>query len=167
MLISDNRIEVVACFILDFRRLGHSNNLNDSAIHTLSLFKISYEIKTRPRGYKTWVHSPTQNKVQWLAAWGHVSASSQSFRFILSWRLCSSFITLRPVLCSLIAFTEWLIKANGDCNFTWNLNQSMDQCIHGNTQQFDPLGSLRLPPIQWMTRWEISTSNIWKERAHG
>ena len=37
-----------------------------------------------------------QNKAQWLAASGHVSASSQSFRFILSLRMNSSFITTRP-----------------------------------------------------------------------
>ena len=37
--------------------------------------------------------SLTQNKVKWLAACGHVSASSQSLHFILSWRLYSSFIT--------------------------------------------------------------------------
>ena len=49
-----------------------------------------------PRGYKTWVHSQTQNKVQWLAGCGHVSAISQSLRFILSLRMYSSFITLRP-----------------------------------------------------------------------
>ena len=49
-----------------------------------------------PRGYKTWVHSQIQNKGQWLAACGHVAASSQSLRFILSLRLYSSFITLRP-----------------------------------------------------------------------
>ena len=41
-----------------------------------------------PRGYK--------NKVHKLAASGHVSASSQSLRFILSLRLYSSFITSRP-----------------------------------------------------------------------
>ena len=41
----------------------------------------------RPRGYKTWVHSQTQNKAQ---------RGSQSLRFILSLRLYSSFITLRP-----------------------------------------------------------------------
>ena len=54
--------------------------------------------KIRPRGYKTWVHSQTQNKAQWLAACGHVSAISQSMRFILSLRLYSSFITSRPVV---------------------------------------------------------------------
>ena len=53
---------------------------------------------TRPRGYKAWVHSQTQNKAQWLAVCGHVSASSQSLRFILSLSLYSSFITSRPVL---------------------------------------------------------------------
>ena len=36
--------------------------------------------RSRPRGYKTRVHSQTQNKAQWLAACGHVSASSQSLR---------------------------------------------------------------------------------------
>ena len=54
-----------------------------------------------PWGYKTWVHTDSQtqrNKVQWLAAWGHVSASSQSLRFILSLRLYSSFITSGPSL---------------------------------------------------------------------
>ena len=48
--------------------------------------------------YKTWVHSQTQNKAHWLAACGHVSASSQSLRFILSLGLYSSFITSRPEL---------------------------------------------------------------------
>ena len=42
---------------------------------------------TRPRGYKTWVQSQIRNKVQWLAVCGHVSASSQSLRFIMSLRL--------------------------------------------------------------------------------
>ena len=51
---------------------------------------------TRPRCYKTWVHSQTQNKAQWLAAWGHVSVSSQLVCLILSLRLYSSFITSRP-----------------------------------------------------------------------
>ena len=35
-----------------------------------------------PRGYKICVQSQTQNKAQWLASCGHVSPSSQSFRFI-------------------------------------------------------------------------------------
>ena len=41
---------------------------------------------------RTWPQ--TQNKAQWLAACRHVSASSQSLRFILSLRMNSSFITL-------------------------------------------------------------------------
>ena len=49
-----------------------------------------------PRGYKTSVQSQTQNKAQWLAACGHVFASSQSLHFILSLRMNSSFITSRP-----------------------------------------------------------------------
>ena len=52
--------------------------------------------QTRPRGCKAWVHSQTHNKVQWLAACGHVAASSQSLHFILSLKMCSSFITSRP-----------------------------------------------------------------------
>ena len=43
-----------------------------------------FNCSTRPRGYKTWVQSQTQNKAQWLTACGHVSTSSQSLRFILS-----------------------------------------------------------------------------------
>ena len=42
---------------------------------------------TWPRGYKTWVHSQTQNKVHRLVACGHMSASSQSLFFILSLRM--------------------------------------------------------------------------------
>ena len=57
-----------------------------------------YENLIRPRGYKAWVHSQTQNKAQWLAVCGHVSASSQSLRFIFSLSLYSSFITSRPDL---------------------------------------------------------------------
>ena len=52
-------------------------------------------ITLRPRGYKTSVQAQTQNKAQWLAACGHVSANSQSLRFILSLRMNSSFITSR------------------------------------------------------------------------
>ena len=60
----------------------------------LELVLIRYH--DRPRGYKTWVQSQTQNKAQWLVAFGHVSASSQSLRFILSLRMNSSFITAMP-----------------------------------------------------------------------
>ena len=49
-----------------------------------------------PRAYKTRVHSQTQNKAQWLAVCGHMSASNQSLGFILSLRLYSRFITSRP-----------------------------------------------------------------------
>ena len=52
-------------------------------------------VKIRPRGYKTWVHSKSKIKAQWLAACGHVSATSQSLRFILSLRVNSSFIASR------------------------------------------------------------------------
>ena len=55
-----------------------------------------YAWTTSPEVYKTWVHSRAQNKVQWLVACGHVSASSQSLRFILSLSLYSSFITSGP-----------------------------------------------------------------------
>ena len=47
------------------------------------------------------VHSQTQNKAQLLPACGHVSASSQSLRFILSLRMYSSVITSRPGSCVL------------------------------------------------------------------
>ena len=58
--------------------------------------EIKLYLSIRPRGYKAWVHSQTQNKAQWLAACGHVSTSSQSLRFILSLSLYSSFIASRP-----------------------------------------------------------------------
>ena len=59
-----------------------------------------------PWGYKTWVHSQTQNKVQWLAAcWRHVSASSQSLLIILSLKKNSSFITSGP--CHTHLWKEW------------------------------------------------------------
>ena len=59
-----------------------------------------YVPNSRHRGYKTGVHSQTQNKAQGLAAIGHMSASSQSLRFIYSLSLYSSFITSRlgPIL---------------------------------------------------------------------
>ena len=61
-------------------------------------------IESWPRGYQTWVQSRTQNKAQWLAACGRVSASSQPLRFILSLRMNSSFITSRPDLCPFLTF---------------------------------------------------------------
>ena len=59
---------------------------------------LHFSSETTPRGNKTWLQSQTQNKAQWLADCGHVSASSQSLRFILSLRMNSSFITSRAVL---------------------------------------------------------------------
>ena len=56
-------------------------------IRWLSHFLNHVLLRSRARGYKTWVHSQTQNKAQWLAACRRVSASSQSLRFILSLRL--------------------------------------------------------------------------------
>ena len=62
-----------------------------------------------PRGYKTRVHSQTQNKAQWLATCRHVSASSQSLRFILSLslRLYSNFITSWPRLLAPLNMLAW------------------------------------------------------------
>ena len=68
----------------------HRRCLN--VLHRLGRFA-GYVI--RPRGYKNIVQPQTQNKAQWLAACGHVSASSQSLRFILSLRINSSFVTSR------------------------------------------------------------------------
>ena len=73
-----------------FTTLTHTfTSCSHKPVHTCSL--------AWPRSYKTWVHSQTQNRAQWLVACGHVSASNQSLRFILSLKLYSSFITLRPV----------------------------------------------------------------------
>ena len=74
------------------------------------LFIGNKKILTWPLGYKTWVHSHTQNKAQWLAACLNVSASSQSLRFILSLRLYSSFITSRPILYLLVLSADKLCK---------------------------------------------------------
>ena len=54
--------------------------------------------ETYSGGYKTEVQSKAQNKAQRSAACGHVSASSQSLRFILSLRINSSFITSGPYI---------------------------------------------------------------------
>ena len=54
-----------------------------------------YNLISQAQRYKTLVESQAQNKAQLLAACGHVSASSQSLRFILSLRMNSSFITFR------------------------------------------------------------------------
>ena len=56
----------------------------------------TFSLTHRPWGYITWVQYQAQNKGQWLAACGHVSASSQSLRFILSLRMNSNFITSMP-----------------------------------------------------------------------
>ena len=53
------------------------NNLNIVLISTHLLSQSLPFYNYRPQGYKTWVHSQTQNKVQWLAACGHVPTSSQ------------------------------------------------------------------------------------------
>ena len=45
---------------------------------------LNHPFSQAPRLYKTWVQSQTQNKAQWLAACGQVSASSQSLRFIFN-----------------------------------------------------------------------------------
>ena len=66
--------------------------------------------------------SQTQNQAKWVAACGHVSASSQSLRFILSLRIKSSFITSRPDINVLVPqrydlihtclWSEWLTKSH-------------------------------------------------------
>ena len=62
------------------------------------------------------VMSQTQNKVQWLAACGHVSASSTSLRFILSLRMYSSFITSRPDHLDNITIGYFIgLRATGFC----------------------------------------------------
>ena len=73
-----------------------------------------------PRGYKTWALSQTQNKAQWLAAGGHVSAGSQSLHFILSVRLYSSVIT------------SWPGRRYSNCLYMWekNRNCQITKCIH-------------------------------------
>ena len=70
----------------------------------LFVAKVVFIVKTEV-DYKK--HFQTQNKAQWLAAWGHVSASSQSLRFILNLRLYSGFITSRTVLTGWSADTEY------------------------------------------------------------
>ena len=63
----------------------------------------------RPRGYKFWAHSQTQNKAKWLAA-------CQSMHFILNLRLHSSFLTSRPDL-GLHCFSWPLWQATNVRNF--------------------------------------------------
>ena len=83
---------------------------------------------TCSRGYKTWVHSQTQNKAQWLAACGHVSASSKSFRFILSLRMNSSFINSRPDLHTIKQLWYQLSVCFGDRQHTHN-GQQLTQAL--------------------------------------
>ena len=62
------------------------------------VIKLEYSLRIKITR-NDWLLSDTsqaQNKAQLLAACGHVSASSQSLRFILSLRMNSSFITSRP-----------------------------------------------------------------------
>ena len=59
---------------------NHKTYLNWKSMQNKMINKKNI-LKTWPRGYKTGDQSQTQNKAQWLAACGHVSASSQSLRF--------------------------------------------------------------------------------------
>ena len=95
----------------------------------LHIIFYSFTMETRliswPWGYKTWVQAQTQNKAQWLAACGHVSANSQSLRFILSLRMNSSFITSRPGLhCP---YRSWQSETSDDsCCVGWCCSHSND-----------------------------------------
>ena len=99
-----------------------------------------------PRGYKTWVHFQTQNKGQWLAACGHVSASSQSLRLILSLRMKSSFITSRPDL--------------GPCWWSSGVNQTLVQS-HWNlanymfTCKISFEKNIGMPGYIWASAWDF------------
>ena len=65
-------------------------SVNDRVISPLpglNVIKLKYSLKLKMK------HN------DWLAACGHVSASSQSLGFILSLRMNSSFITSRPAFC--------------------------------------------------------------------
>ena len=65
----------------------------------------------------------TQNKAQWLAACGRMSASSQSLCFILSLRLNSSFITSMPVgdhnYCSYTMNCKEYVLLYNKCGGSW------------------------------------------------
>ena len=92
--------------------------LDLNVMHEYSFFLFSaqsFKAMTWPRGYETWLHSRTQNKPQWLAAWGHVSTSSQSLHFILSLRLYSHFITSGPEFWSESFSTTIQRRLCGDC----------------------------------------------------
>ena len=77
---------------------------------------------TRPRGYKTWVHSQSQIKAQWLAACGHVRKQPIivlyfEFEIILqfynleAWS-CTTWVQIRIVCAPKIAFISLLINSN-------------------------------------------------------
>ena len=90
--------------------MSNVNNTQPTKIHQCATKPP--ENKIMPRGYKTWVHSQTQNKVQWLATCRYVSSSSQSLRFILSLKLYSSFITSGPChqMCKKSTYSETCLK---------------------------------------------------------
>ena len=92
LLSTNNKpVESTTVFVTDATSLDGPNTKSSLAKHRAT--------PSRPRGYKTLVQAQTQNKAQWLAACGHVSANSQSLRFILNLRMNSSFITSRPGHC--------------------------------------------------------------------
>ena len=109
--------------------------------------------RTRPRGYKTWVQSQTHNKVQWLAAYGHVSPSSQSLHFILSLRMNSSFITSRP---GCFKWTGWSVHClKTDLKFCccrwhfWNEHPHIKEkfLYHFNSKIADIMGTDTVKPV--------------------
>ena len=122
------------------------------------LFILPCSEVARPRGYKTWVQSQTQNKLQSLSACGHVSASSQSLRFILSMRMNSSFITSRPHCHRPEAFYQiltcliWALWVHMTYLFTKCVTQSCDSpdwliqyCLSSASSRVTETVSMKMP----------------------
>ena len=101
------------------------------------MLTITYRSLSWPQGYKAWVHSQTQNKAQWLADCGHVSAISQSLRFILSLRMNSSFITSRPVLIFVLRCTHAIYAITKLVN--WDSSHELNKKI--SLLSFSPTSS--------------------------
>ena len=102
-------LAITVCHHLTSFKMPNDDPLDGFFYPTLTLMIDSYILCTGL------VQTQTQNKVRWLAACGHMSASSQSLRFILSLRMNSSFITLSLGFCYIF---RWL--GYGDIGSKWS-----------------------------------------------
>ena len=141
----------------------------------IKLIRADLGNRSRHRGYKAWVHSQTQNKAQWLAACGHVSASSQSLRFILSLKIdMISQISDMPKTCTSFdrfkikrIWADFGIRSRSEIDMISQLSDMPKTCAALDRLKTDSVSAVGVhheisPRLIYNPKWKHHPNKYWK-----